>query len=357
MADHLELTTKNTESLVSHHRYDEVDVLRGLAAFWVVLSHYGPYWNRYLGSVPIIVPNDWGLYAVKLFFIISGFVIFMTLGRCKSISDFVILRFSRLYPTYWATLALSTAVSAIVFAKGFWLTGFAINATMLQDFLGYPRFDNVYWSLTVELAFYLMAGLLFALGFHRHTLKFVMIWLVSATLWALFVRESGHDQRDWYALLLALDYAPYFGIGIVFHDVAKQGWSISKSAIVVFAMATEFLIAGLVGLYVIFIAGLLFTLAMRGRLKFLVSKYTLWLGTISYSLYLVHRNMGYEFLSWLHSQQVGPIIAIPATVLAALALATVITYGIEKPALHHVRSRHKEWKARKIRSKALRAQN
>ena len=92
-------------------RYLEVDVLRGLAAFWVVLSHYLPHWDEYLDPTFIIIPRAWGAYAVNLFYVISGFVIFITLDRCRTVTDFAILRFSRLYPTYWVTLILATSIS------------------------------------------------------------------------------------------------------------------------------------------------------------------------------------------------------------------------------------------------------
>jgi peptidoglycan/LPS O-acetylase OafA/YrhL len=331
-------------------RYVEVDVLRGLAALWVVLSHYLPHWNRFLGTAPIIVPHEWGGFAVKLFFAISGFVIFMTLDRCRSVADFVVLRFSRLFPVYWTTIALATAVSILVFGRTFWPGGLLVNATMLQDFVGFPRLDHVYWSLTVELAFYVIAGSLFALGLHRRTLRFVAAWLVGAIIWVLNVQPIDFEHRHWLALLLALDYSPYFGLGIVFFDATKHGWSAAKAGVIVLAMVTEFLIAGWVGLCVAAIVAVLFVLAIRGNLRFLVSKLTLWLGAISYALYLIHRNLGYESLDWLHKHHVGPAVAVSLTTFGALAIATLVTYGVEKPALLHIRSWYYKWKARRTRS-------
>jgi peptidoglycan/LPS O-acetylase OafA/YrhL len=115
-------------------------------------------------------------------------------------------------------------------------------------------------------------------------------------------------------------------------------------------MATEFLIAGWVGLCVALIVAILFVLAIRGNLRFLVSKVTLWLGAISYALYLVHRNLGYESLDWLHEHHVSPAVAVPVTILGALAIASLVTYGVERPALRCIRSWHDKWKTRKTRS-------
>ena len=340
-----ELAAATRVRFPSQLRFVEIDVLRGFAALWVVLSHYLPHWNRFLGTAPTIVPNEWGAFAVKLFFAISGFVIFMTLERCKSVADFVVLRFSRLYPTYWTTLALTTAVGVLVFGHTFWAKGFVVNATMLQDFLGLPRFDAVYWSLTVELTFYVIAGSLLALRLHRRALVFVLAWLAAAILWVLVFHHADTEHRHWLALLLALDYSPYFAIGVVFFDATRHRWSTARAALVALALGTEFLIAGWTGFCVALIVVILFALALGGSLRFLVSRVTLWLGAISYALYLVHRNLGYESLDWLHSHNIGPAVAVPITMLGALAIATLVTYCVEKPALRRIRSWYGRWNA------------
>jgi peptidoglycan/LPS O-acetylase OafA/YrhL len=320
------------------HRLEEIDVLRGLAALWVVLSHYLPHWDKYLGGAPIIVPNDFGVYAVQLFFVISGFVIFMTLDRCRSVTEFAVLRFSRLYPAYWAALIIGTT-STLIFGGTFWPGGVLSNATMFQEFIGFPHLDNVFWSLSVELAFYMNAAWLFALGLHRRTRSIVIAWLALGCLWAVTLHHPQvTEHRDWYARLLALDYAPYFAMGIVFFDALTHRWSASRVGLIVCAIATEFLIAGWRGVAVAAVVATLFFLASGGHLRFLVSKPTLWLGSISYSLYLIHRNLGYDVLDWMHARQIPVAVAVPITMVGVMLLATALTHGVEKPALAWIRS-------------------
>jgi peptidoglycan/LPS O-acetylase OafA/YrhL len=324
----------------TRRRFEEIDVLRGLAALCVVLSHYYPHWDKYLGPIPVVVRNSWGWYAVKLFFVISGFVIFMTLDRCRSVAEFAVLRFSRLYPAYWATFLFVTIVSVGIFGDVFWLRGFVANATMFQEFLGVEHHDVVYWSLSVELAFYIHAAWLFALGLHRHVRPIVAVWLLCACAWALALPEpvTDADQRDWFAKLFAFDYAPYFAIGMVLFDVTKHGWSGARIALIGFAIVTETLIAHWRGLLVALACAALFVLAVSGRLRFLVWRPTLWLGAISYSLYLVHRNLGYKALDWLHAHGIDVTIAVPLTIAGALVLATLFAYGVERPASSAIRA-------------------
>jgi peptidoglycan/LPS O-acetylase OafA/YrhL len=330
-------------------RYDELDVLRGLAAFWVVLSHYLPHWDMYLGPAFIIVPQSWGINAVKLFFVISGFVIFMTLERCTTVSDFAVLRFSRLYPTYWATLIIATVLSTVLFGHKIWLHGLAANLTMFQEFLGYGNFDNVYWSLSVELAFYLNVAWLFALGLHRRTQLVVAAWLLLAWVWVLSGHHPQVDQRGWVAMLFALDYSPYFAMGIVFYAITRDGWSVPRASLIAFALGTELLLRGWSGLGIAFVVAFLFLLALHGHLKILVSRPTLWLGAISYSLYLIHRNLGYLTLDWLHASGIGPGLAVPAVIAMALTLATGVTYLVERPSIRWVRAFYDTWKVRRLR--------
>jgi peptidoglycan/LPS O-acetylase OafA/YrhL len=338
--------------MAGRHRLEEVDVLRGFAAVWVMLSHYGPHWNDHIAPTLVIVPLHAGIWAVKLFFVISGFVIFMTLERCRSVTDFAVLRFSRLYPAYWASLIFATVVSVAVFGDQFWPGGFLANLTMFQEFLGFGNYDNVYWSLTVELAFYLNAAWLFALGLHRRVTGIVLVWLIGSVAWALFVRVPGTEHRDWVARLFAFDHAPYFAMGIVFFEASRAGWSRMRGALIALAILVETLLNGWVGLGVSMFVATVFYLALSGRLAFLPNRITLWLGGISYCLYLIHRNLGYKSLDWLHAHDIGPTLAISITMIGALLLATALSFGIERPALAVIRKAHARWDAHRTAQRA-----
>jgi peptidoglycan/LPS O-acetylase OafA/YrhL len=88
-------------------RLVEIDALRGVAALAVVLFHYTTHFTKLFGaSPPPTISFSMGHYGVNLFFIISGFVIFMTLEKTLRPMDFVVSRFSRLFPTYWVAIVL-----------------------------------------------------------------------------------------------------------------------------------------------------------------------------------------------------------------------------------------------------------
>lgn len=306
-----------------------------------MFSHYIPYWNRYLEDIVVLVPNSVGYHAVELFFVISGMVIFMTLAKCKTAADFAWLRFSRLFPAYWTALAIATFVTVVIFGNSFWLGGFIVNTTMFQQFLGFPNLDNVYWSLTVELAFYLNVAWVFALGLHKKIRTCLVVWLSLSAFWALVLFDPTRDDRDWLSLLFAFDYAPFFACGIVFCITRGRRWTPADLGLLVMMLVTQFLIASWQGVAVLAIAAALLFAALSGYLRFMTNKLTLWLGAISYSLYLIHRNIAYNLLPWLHEQGLGPIAGISVTVIGMLGLAAAITFLVERPASRRMRSWHR----------------
>lgn len=334
-------------------RLKELDILRGLAAGCVVLSHYSSYCVRELGAGPFGVHLDtvYGFYAVELFFMISGFVIYFTLERTASWKDFAFSRVSRLYPAYWTALTLMVVLESGAFGQRFWVGGYVVNLTMLQEFVGFSNLDNVFWSLTVELAFYTIMGLLFATGLLTSIEPVAAIWLALACLWSVVEQYLGIPVPVAVSRLLIFQNVPFFVGGIAFYLIARKGRTPARLALLLSALAAAVVIDGLrdadavaVGwadiqtrLSVAAILFGTFALAVTGRLRRLVSPVPLWLGTISYSLYLSHHNLGYSALFRLHGIGMPIWVSFLVTIVAALVLATALTYAVERPALRALR--------------------
>lgn len=329
----------------SFPRFKEVDVLRGLAAMTVVLSHYNPFWARYNYPIPVLVEGSYGHNAVLLFFVTSGFVIFMTLDKCRTVLDFAVLRFSRLYPVYWATLIFATLVRSGIFGRDLWVSGFLANLTMFQEFVRFPNLDNVYWSLTVELAFYLNVAWVLALGLHRYRRRVIATWLLVSCLWALTLHQPEVEQRSLLAILFAFDYAAYFCVGVTLFDVVKRGWSGAAAALIGLALLTQALVSGLHDAGLLVLATAAMGLALSGKIHFVVNRVTLWLGAISYSLYLIHRNIGYLLLEKLHEAGLGAMLSIFLVTALALLLASFFTYVVEQPVQKRIRRTYTRWQS------------
>jgi peptidoglycan/LPS O-acetylase OafA/YrhL len=316
-------------------RFQELDVFRGVAAFAVMLFHFSSrYPQVYSPSANPGWSFDYGHYGVQLFFMISGFVIFLTLSRCRSSSDFLMSRFSRLFPAYWAALLLTAAVGFLwpLPDQHYGLAQLLINTTMLQSYLYVPSIDGVYWTLSYELGFYAVMLALYLFGVVRHVHAIVAVWLalaLSNAIWPLPFRLQ---------LLTVLPYAPLFMAGLLFHEVWMRRatvvtWTL-MAACLLGAIGLEHHLIGR-GLMPVFF--LLFGLAVTGRMRWLLNRPLLWLGSISYTLYLVHQMLGFRVIAWLEAAGWPINLAIAVAMIAMCVLATALTHGIEQPTLRGLR--------------------
>ena len=129
----------------------ELDALRGIAIIAVMLYHYTSRYVRLYGFHNTPPLEFWyGRLGVEFFFIVSGFLIFMTLTKTKNSLDFIIARFSRLYPVFWASALFTFLIVSIFSLPGREVNGLKAvlsNLTMVPNLLGYPLIDGAYWFL------------------------------------------------------------------------------------------------------------------------------------------------------------------------------------------------------------------
>jgi peptidoglycan/LPS O-acetylase OafA/YrhL len=127
----------------------------------------------------------YGYLGVDLFFIISGFVIAFSIKHL-SLRKFCYSRFKRLYPMYWICLLLTFIVSYFWGAPRYHVTFTQLlaNLTMVQKLWGQGDVDGAYWSLYVELKFYLIIALFLILNrFKKISLDYlVYFWLLLSSL-------------------------------------------------------------------------------------------------------------------------------------------------------------------------------
>ena len=293
-----------------------VDVLRGLAAIMVLVFHviagflevpdvqvHGMGWGNFIQYVDI------GRVGITIFFIISGFVI------CKSISGekargtwrFVIKRFFRLYPLFWFSMALGLWGMWHLQARDISASLVAANATMLPAFFDQPFIIGLYWSLETELIFYFLVAGLFLIGLLRRP----WIWLVIIgclygvlALFALlpdYAPALSHWKASPYHLSLMCGgalYRLYFdnrdevfllaGKGIALKTLVQAAWGLLLA--IPFLILVQYAIAETSLYHIDAVAYLIGIVCFFGMTYFpkVSTPFLLWLGTISYSIYLLH---------------------------------------------------------------------
>lgn len=211
----LETHLTQAASPANHTRLDALDALRAIAVLLVITLHIaeqlaGP---STCGRPPFIcqpLPNgqlqlpfasqwgmplahwahwlDFGRIGVVLFFAISGFVIPFSLRptQTNALRNFALHRFFRLYPAYWLSIIVSAwlvwCVHDGLSLNTHMLRVMLVNATMLQGFTATPDVLGLYWTLKIELIFYILCATLHWLGaLHNPRLIILAAWALLLT--------------------------------------------------------------------------------------------------------------------------------------------------------------------------------
>jgi peptidoglycan/LPS O-acetylase OafA/YrhL len=307
-------------------RFYEIDLLRFLAALTVVFYHYTYRGFQQGHYSPIAYPElgrltRYGWLGVRLFFLISGYVVLLS-AQGKTVRQFFLARVTRLYPAFWVACTLTFLVKRFfgpMPADGLMsplhatFGQYVANMTMLPEFMAFPLMDEAYWSLTIELTFYFLIGLLIATKLLKHLEVVLAAWLGYAAVALSGIGRGG----VLFPSLLFPAYAPYFVAGMLFYLLQQPkgrtplrwglllvAYLLSVRAIVqasrrlalFFAdtMSSAVSVAVLTSFFVIF-----YLVAFR---KLNLNRFTwlAWLGALTYPLYLIHSDIGFIVFTRAH---------------------------------------------------------
>lgn len=326
-----------------------LDILRGLAALVVVIFHYTvKFRDFYPAAKPAFWQFTYGFYGVHLFFMISGFVILMSLSHPSGKQDgagFIRSRLIRLYPIFWVSVLLTSAVlmSSDIIPTN--ITGLEIvtNLTMLQGYLRVVPVDGVYWSLSFELGFYFLLYMIFRLGFARFVEFVPYYMLAGAVFFCFFPHLIPHPLHY---LLMINKYGHLFAGGMAFYLIHRHGFSLWRMLPIAAIPFVQGLYDGAVGWWVGFSIISLMSWAIGGfdplglkAKQGLIIRAMVQLGVMSYALYLTHQMIGYVAIAKLQSMAVNPNIAIMITLFGAILLAWLLTHYIERPTAAYLKAK------------------
>jgi peptidoglycan/LPS O-acetylase OafA/YrhL len=362
-------------------RMRHVDTLRAIAALLVVWLHAvhafsrvnpetAEHGNWFIAAVSRI---DVGHLGVVVFFLISGFVIPFSIPRDAPApaGAFLIKRFFRIFPAYWLSVPLAAAANFWIWGSPFGQRELLVNLTLLQGLFGYRDAEGVYWTLPVELVYYLVCTALLLAGSLFDARRVGWVAAVLFATFAVLVPTFGHPRPPidftaafWFLNLSIMLWGTLYRSRI---DAAARMlkpdriatllfWALLAGYVVVLPLLAWMTSAGLIVSWLwtymigfaIFIAGTRFV-----RIE---TRLTDWLGRISYSIYLFHvivfMTIEWWLLrqpegSWWRTQPFGLYAA--AGLVAVLALSTLVHHLIEKPGMRIGHRLAAAWEARAAR--------
>ncbi|GAP72454.1 hypothetical protein SAMD00024442_32_24 [Candidatus Symbiothrix dinenymphae] len=331
----------------SSNRILWLDSLRGIAALlvaimhlWEVLRiHFVPETTTSLSKIINLIICDclnFGKLGVVIFFMISGYVIPFSLKN-RNLKGFAISRFFRLYPAYWFSIVLFVIVGGAI-SSAFVLIA---NITMFHKFVGVPDLVGVYWTLQIELSFYILCCLLFykKLLFNEKVISnIIYIGLFLALLLSIFR----------YITEIKLPVALLLGLVLMFLGMRwrfcaeSNNYKMLKQNVFVFVVVLipicflaynrnygfdeawyKYLISYTLGI-------LMFYLFSKYRIQ---TKLSGFLGNISYSLYLLHPASLTLLATITSSYTMSFVQYISFFFISMFLFSTISYYWIEKPAI------------------------
>ena len=331
-------------STTSTNRYAKLDLLRFLASLAVMLLHF-TYSMPLVAHIGPAFPTLGGIFrygylAVNLFFMISGFVVLKS-ARHKSLPQFVVARITRLYPAYWLSCLLTFAWFYFSGAGPVSGRQLLFNLTMMQEFFGQPSLNGVYWSLTYELTFCFLVGLLIACRLWPLAFPVIIGWLAYTLV------AGPLPAAHLFSYLFIPKHSAYFMAGMLFYVLQSRRqavWPVYLALAAALALALRsdraerqlaqqfyhdaplnpFLTAGIIALFFLV---LYLILVQRWRLP--VPAVWSWLGSLSYPVYLLH-GIGAAILGPLKGQLNNHLL-LGAAVALVLLLAWAVHTLIERP--------------------------
>jgi peptidoglycan/LPS O-acetylase OafA/YrhL len=361
--------------------------VRAVAALMVLAFHLHHYVEpRRLGLGPFdvtpLVTIGWA--GVNVFFVLSGFLITLHLaerlaGRAVGAAYLPYLRdrVLRVVPAYWAQIGVLFAVAWLATgAWPAWAPHVPAHLVFLQNLSpeGHAAINGVYWSLPVEFAFYLVAPFLAAWAWsapdeaalRRRALALALAGVVACVAWRAFaIRQvpEGAATTFWWTAAHLPGNADAFALGAAaallygaagWPDAAHEPrWSRRGDALLVLGLAggvgALYLLDALVegywsGTWIFYAWGTLlalavalavFGIAVGGRIARTLFENApiVWLGAVSYSLYLWHPVLLTPLAAALDARAGGFLDFAWKAVPPIVAVAALSYYLVERPFL------------------------
>lgn len=327
-----------------HGRFAALDGLRFLAAVAVMLFHYVASTDRWGTSfrevsAPLFGAARFGYFGVDLFFVISGFVILMSAWG-RPLGAFVASRTARLYPAYWFAVLFTGLLLLATAPDDVSIKQILVNLTMGQSAFGVAHVDGVYWTLWIELHFYVIVGAFLLVGITRNRiLLFCGLWPIAASL-------ADASDAHLLATILQPTYAPLFAGGMLIYLlsldhrstitwlllVANVIWAVPTAGTDAQQAVSRLTGAGMNDLVMIALVVACFALVAAVTLSPVRRVGWQWLtlaGLLTYPLYLIHEEFGWTIISALAPRLPWALVLVIA-ICSSLTLAVAVHVLIER---------------------------
>lgn len=344
------------------------DGFRGAAVLLIVLAHISVA-SGWIASSELLEALRRSLFLTpELFFVISGFALFLPVaarGGLGDIRDYAVRRAARIMPAYWVSLILTLVVANLLGRLELPPDGgkaLLAHLFFVQHPLGISGLggvNQVYWVLSILVLFYALLPLV-ASRYLRHPVAGLVLAIGAMLIWRLLVADgAGYLTFIQFPLFVA-DFAIGMSAAVLFTRLRRAGAParLRAASVPVALLALLGLLAVMYAIGLMRIDGEIFFFGHPAALALAVpllyaalvvasaflpgwaqwpmsNRLARWTGTVSFGVFVYHLLillLAYELLGFERDGTLTTTLAVAATVIPASLAAGWLSYVlVERP--------------------------
>lgn len=280
----------------------QIQFLRGIGCLSVLLFHYLYRYNeiyRDINNSSIFI-KKLGVIGVYIFLIIMGYYL-VPKDKNTNPKKYVSSRLSKLYPPYLLCITITYLFSKFLYLGGgreVSLFEYIQNIFLINGFIFTDYVDGAHWYITYVIVFILIMDILLFYNLYNNYLTYY-VWVILSVIANFLDSHYNNILTAELSLILGGAYTSYVIIGITLRNIADSKFSIKNNLLILFLCSLSILIInGKFSLIISIILSILIFLCSNRKIK--VIEYfipIIFLGDISYVVYLIHQNIGFMLLN------------------------------------------------------------
>ena len=323
-----------------------IEVSRGILILMILFFHYTYRFSEIynINTINFFSLDSWGTVGVGCFFIITGFFIVPSVIEKFKLKNYILKKLLRIYPAYLFCMTL-TFISVKIWGLEGRETNFIdylLNVVMLNGFINVNYVDGAHWYLTYLIIFYIIIGIF--VKYIKNSKKYLVVWLIIKDAIKV-ITFFFHNLNPIY-MIIGGNYVEFIIIGISLKEILKDynvKHNLKKSikdkyiyycliAISLLQISVLFNFDILIG--IILFIGIFIFWGVKQNDKKEISNFNIlyFIGCISYIIYLIHQNVGYQILLNIFNRYGSiSVLAIIFVSIFMICISITVEYCFERP--------------------------
>ena len=315
----------------------QVEGIRGITILMIVLFHIFCRYQQIYYDTEIVWMKYWGSFGVTIFLLISAYFLYTPPKEHFQFQFFRYLgkKALRLWPAYFISITIIFAVLALFFLPGrtVGLKDYLLNIFFINGFIKTPYVDGAHWYLTVLISAIIICGVIQKIRLSEKWFVYIIWAALSAILSKFHIMVVSE--------LLGGVYTGIIICGIALHQLVLLNSRTEDKK----KLTPEYLKIAAIG-----VTGIVFTLfctdvehgieliialpllyfVMQQKCRILEWKPLVFIGGISYYLYLIHQNIAF-CIEYYMTQNIGSFSYLYGlAAFAAVILLSVVMWLVSQ---------------------------